>query len=71
MNCPKCGAGKMQWNRPVYFNRENNEGGFLYDGESYHCRICGKVVFLHRDIGFPEKRFIHGQVCNGTWEESW
>jgi hypothetical protein len=68
LNCPKCGAVRMHRDKPVYFNRQNNEGGFLYLEEAYHCRICGKVIFVHPDIKLSPKKFVHGQVCNGDWE---
>jgi hypothetical protein len=68
LHCPKCGASKMQRDKPVYFNQQNREGGFLYREEIYHCRICGKVIFVHPDIRVEPKKFVYGQVCNGNGE---
>ncbi len=68
MICPKCGAAKMTHDKPVYFNRDNNEGDFLYQEEIYRCQICGKVEFVHKDLKVTAKKFIKGQVITGGYE---
>ena len=68
MNCPKCGAQKMNRDKPVYYNKENREGDFLYCEEIYACHLCGKVIFVHRDFKITEKKFINGQVITQGYE---
>lgn len=68
MICPKCGAKQMDWDKPIYFNKDNREGDFLYREETYHCRICGKVVFVNENVRITPKRFVKGQVITTGYE---
>lgn len=68
MICPKCGAGKMSRDKPIYFNRDNREGDSLYLEDIYRCPLCGKVLFLHMKTRFPKKRFVKGQVITGGYD---
>ncbi|MEK6777034.1 MAG: hypothetical protein AABY87_09160 [bacterium] len=68
MNCPKCGAAKMSMDKPVYFNRDNQEGDFLYSEELRRCRICGKVVFIKKNLKKTRMKFVKGQVITGGYE---
>jgi len=68
MNCPKCGSAKMSLDKPVYFNRDNQEGDFLFLEELRRCQICGKVVFVKKNLKTSKKRFIKGQVITGGYE---
>lgn len=68
MNCPKCGSTKMSRDKPIYFNKDNQEGDFLFLEDLYRCRICGKVLFLSKKVSFPKKKFIKGQVITGGYE---
>jgi len=69
MNCPKCGAQKMSVDRPVYFNRDNQKGSFLYQETVYRCSICGKMMFVHHGYKPGKKKFIKGQIITGGYDE--
>lgn len=69
MNCPKCGSAKMSRDKPVYFNKDNLEGDFLYLEDIFRCQICGKVVFGSRNLRTSKKRFVKGQVITGGYED--
>lgn len=69
MNCPKCGAAKMFRDKPIYFNKDNREGEFLFHEEIYQCQICGKVVFVNKKWKVPKRRFVKGQVITGGYEK--
>ncbi len=69
MDCPKCGARKMSVDQPVYFNKDNQEGGFLYQEKIYRCRLCGKMLFVHGNLQRSKKKFIKGQVITGGYED--
>ncbi len=66
--CPKCNA-PMFIDKPIYFNRDNCEGDFLFREEIYKCRICGKVEFAHKNMKCAPKRFVKGQIITGGYEE--
>jgi hypothetical protein len=68
MNCPKCGSAKMSRDKPIYFNKSNQEGGFLFIEEVYRCRICAKVLFKHGNLKTSKKKYIKGQVITGGYE---
>jgi len=59
----------MSVDQPVYFNKDNREGGFLYQEKVYRCRLCGKMLFVHKDLKRSEKKFIRGQVITGGYED--
>jgi uncharacterized Zn finger protein len=68
MECPKCGARNMSVDQPVYFNKDNQEGGYLYQETVYRCRICGKMTFLPGKVKASKKKFVKGQVITGGYE---
>lgn len=69
MNCPKCGAKRMSADQPVYFNRDNREGSFLFRETVYRCNICGKMLFMKNGFKPSKKLFVKGQVITGGYED--
>jgi DNA-directed RNA polymerase subunit RPC12/RpoP len=68
MTCPKCGAQNMQREKPIYFNRDNREGKFIFLEEVYHCRICGKELFVNKNLKMRKLKYIKGQSITGGYE---
>ncbi|MDX1764841.1 MAG: hypothetical protein R3231_11010 [bacterium] len=69
VTCPKCGSRNMEREQPVFFNNDNCEGTFLFLEEIYHCRICGKVLFVNKKLKLPKLRYVKGQSITGGYED--
>ncbi len=69
MDCPKCGAKRMVRDKPIHFNGANQEGDFLYLEEIYWCHICGKVIFVNKDLQTTSNKFVRGQVVLTEYED--
>jgi len=67
--CPKCGSHYMEREQPIFFNNDNREGEFIFLEEVYSCCICGKVLFIHKNLKLPKLKYVKGQSITGGYED--